>query len=57
MSLISKSPAMKQAKGASMPQNTAVGSGSRPTPSKVKIATSAPDEPHSLGRAPEGWLK
>ncbi len=35
----------------------AVGSGSRPTPSKMETPTSAPKEPHTLGRAPTGWLK
>lgn len=41
----------------SMPQNTAVGSGSRPNGSKVMIETSAPAQPHELDRAPAGWLK
>lgn len=41
----------------SMPQNTAVGSGSRPTGGKVMIPTSAPDQPHELNRAPPGWLR
>ncbi len=57
MALISDSPHLTEPKGTSMPQNTSVGSGSRPTPSKVKIPTSAPTEPHTLGRAPGGWLK
>lgn len=35
----------------------AVGSGSRPTPSKVKIESSAPDDPHTLGRDVAGSLK
>lgn len=41
----------------SMAQGTAVGGGSRPTPSKVKLESSAPMEPHTLGRAPGDWLK
>ena len=57
MAIISKSPAMPQEKGTSAPQNTMVGSGSRPTPSKVKIDTSAPSQPHELGRAPKDWLR
>lgn len=44
-------------KQTSMPQNTAVGSGSRPTMSKVMIETTAPANPHSLGREPPGALK
>lgn len=44
-------------KGGSMPQNTAVGSGSRPTPSKVGIPTSAPKDPYTLGRGVPGSLK
>lgn len=57
MSIISNSPTIAPATGSSMPQKTSVGSGSRPTSSKVKIDTSAPAEPHTLGRAPQGWLK
>lgn len=41
----------------SRPQNTAVGSGSRPGSGSVMIPTSAPSDPHTLGRAPGGWLK
>jgi hypothetical protein len=44
----------------SMPQNTAVGSGSRPGASKVNIDTSAPSNSRTLGRepsSPSGWLK
>ncbi len=58
MSIISDSPTLKPMdKGTSRPQDTSVGSGSRPTPSQIKIPTSAPSEPHDLGRAPPGWLK
>jgi hypothetical protein len=41
----------------SMPQKTAVGSGSRPSGGKVAIPTSAPSNPHTLERDPPGWLK
>lgn len=44
-------------KGTSMPQNTSVGSGSRPGPSKINIPTSAPADPHTLGRDVPGSLK
>ena len=37
--------------GGSAKQNTAVGSGSRPTKSTHKIHSSAPEHPHKLGRA------
>lgn len=57
MGLISKSPTIKPEKGSSAPQNTAVGSGSRPTSSKIKIETSAPSDPQGLGRKPSGSLK
>ena len=58
MSLLSPSPSMKPTDvGTSAAQNTSVGSGSRPTPSKVKIATSAPTDPHGLGRMSPGALK
>lgn len=57
MGILSNSPTLSEPKGTSAPQNTAVGGGSRPTPSKMKTPTSAPMEPHELGRAPPGWLK
>jgi hypothetical protein len=44
----------------SRPQNTAVGSGSRPGAAAVHIETSAPANPHTLNREPSqpsGWLK
>lgn len=41
----------------SAPQNTSVGSGSRPTRSKMALDSSAPMDCHTLGRAPEGYLK
>lgn len=44
-------------KQTSAPQNTAVGSGSRPMGGKMTIPTSAPEQPHELDRAPPGWLK
>lgn len=34
-----------------------VGSGSRPVTSKMAIDTSAPMNPHTLGRAPSDFLK
>lgn len=34
-----------------------VGSGSRPTTSKMEIPTSAPPDAHTLDRAPPGFLK
>lgn len=44
--------------GGSMPQNTSVGSGSRPeAQSKIGIPTSAPANPHTLGRDVPGSLK
>ena len=43
----------------SMKQNTDVGSGSRPNGGKVEIPSSAPADPHMLGRFDKGgnWLK
>lgn len=42
----------------SAPQNTAVGSGSRPGTGKHPIKTSVSDtNPHTLSRAPSDWLK
>lgn len=49
--------AVKPPAQSSMPQKTAVGSGSRPTGGSVAIETSAPSQPHELNRAPPGWLK
>ena len=43
--------------GNSAPQNTSVGSGSRPTKSKMPIESSAPMDPHTLGRGTPGALK
>lgn len=57
MSIISDSPTLKAPKETSAPQNTQVGGGSRPTPSKMKTESSAPMEPYMLGRAPAGYLK
>ena len=56
MALISPSPSMPQPKGSSAMQNTSVGGGSRPTASKIKLHTSAPDDARTLDRAPSGWL-
>lgn len=41
----------------SSPSHSAVGSGSRPGASKIKIADTAPENAHTQGRAPDGWLK
>lgn len=57
MGIISDSPTMKAPKQSSAAQNTSVGSGSRPTASSIKIPTSAPSEPATLGRATKGALK
>ncbi len=55
--MISKSPTLPiHDHGSSAPQNTSVGSGSRPTTSRIKIETSAPMEPRTLGRATPGAL-
>jgi hypothetical protein len=52
-----KGGVMPPKKGGSAPQNTAVGSGSRPMSGKIGIETSAPPNPHTLERAPKDWLK
>jgi len=52
-----KAPAMAAPKQTSTRQNTDTGTGTRPTPSKFKIGTSAPREQQTLGRAPKGSLK
>lgn len=58
MSIISPSNgSIPQEKGNSAKQNTSVGSGSRPTKSSMPIKTSAPMNPHTLGRDPGGSLK
>lgn len=57
MALFESKGAVKAPAQSSRPQNTAVGSGSRPVPSKVKIETSAPSDPRTLGRATTNWLK
>jgi hypothetical protein len=50
MALISPSPSMPQRKGSSATQDTSVGGGSRPTPSKMKIPVSAPVDARTLDR-------
>jgi hypothetical protein len=58
MALISDADkALKPEAQSSSPTHTAAGSGSRPTPSRFKIADSAPTEPHTLGRDVAGSLK
>ena len=50
MAIWSSDPSMKPTnEGTSAPQNTSVGGGSRPTPSKYKIETSAPKNARTLG--------
>ena len=49
MGIISDSPTLKGPMGTSAAQNTSVGSGSRPTPSRFKIPTSAPANAKTLG--------
>lgn len=56
MAIFSGSPTLKAPTQTSAPQNTSVGSGSRPTPSKFKIETSAPMEPRMLDRGVPGAL-
>lgn len=55
--MISKSPTLKAPAQSSATQNTSVGSGSRPTSSRYPIPTSAPSDPHTLGRDVPGSLK
>jgi len=58
MALFSTKPGIKPTDmGKSIQNNDAIGSGARPTPSKVKIPTSEPDNAHTMGRAPADWLK
>lgn len=58
MALISDAPAVKPpSKGGSAKVIQECGSGSRPTPSKYKIMTSAPKDPRGLdGRKVSGSL-
>lgn len=55
--LWSDAPHMNPPAQSSAPQNTSVGSGSRPTPSRIKIQSSAPSNPATLGRSTPGALK
>lgn len=55
--IFSDSPSMKQEHGDSAMQNTAVGSGSRPTKSKFMIGTTAPTDAHTMGRKTPGALE
>ena len=57
MSLISETPTLKRPPQTSQPQGTAVGSGSRPTKSRIEIPTSAPDDAYTRGRDTKGVLK
>lgn len=51
MGILSNTPTMKAPSQSSAKQNTAVGSGSRPTKSRHNIPTSAPMDPLTLGRS------
>ena len=55
--IFSDAPSMPQEHGDSAMQNTAVGSGSRPTKSKFMIDTTAPSDPHTMGRKTPGALE
>jgi hypothetical protein len=57
MGIIDSKSTMSSPKGSSAPQNTSVGSGSRPTKSTHKIETSEPSNPHTMGRDVAGSLK
>lgn len=57
MALISDQGGCKAPPQSSRPQNTAVGSGSRPVPSKIKIPSSAPMNAKTLGRDVPGSLR
>ena len=57
MSIISDKGGVKAPAQSSRGQNTAVGSGSRPTASSIKIDSSAPTNPKTLGRSTPGALK
>jgi hypothetical protein len=50
MGIIHDAPAVKPPAQSSRAQNTAVGSSSRPTMSKIPIETSAPKNPQTLDR-------
>ena len=57
MGIMSDTPTLKPPSvGGSAAQNTSVGSGSRPTASRIKIPSSAPADPHTLGRSVPGAL-
>lgn len=57
MALISDQGGVKAPAQSSRSQDTSVGSGSRPVPSKIKIESSAPTNPKTLGRDVPGSLK
>ncbi len=57
MGMISDQGGVKAPMQTSRPQNTMVGSGARPTPSKIKIPSSAPMDPKGLSRKPPGALE
>lgn len=51
-----KGGTMPPSRGTSATVYTPAGSGSRPTPSRYPIKTSAPDNSQTLGRKPSGAL-
>lgn len=55
--MFSDGPSLKPEMAKSSPQSTAVGSGDRPTKSKIMIETSSPADPKTLGRDVAGSLK
>jgi hypothetical protein len=57
MSILSNTPTLKAPPQSSRGQGTSVGSGSRPISSRIKIETSAPSDPTTLGRDVPGSLK
>ena len=57
MGMISDKGGVKAPMQSSRGQNTSVGSGSRPTKSKIDIPSSAPSNPKTLGRDPGNSLK
>ena len=57
MALISEHGGVKAPSQTSRMVSNPIGSGSRPVPSKVKIDSSAPHNPQTLGRDPGGALK
>lgn len=58
MSLLNIKPGLRAPDmGKSIQNNDAIGTGSRPVPSRVKIETSEPSDAHTMGRGVPGALK